>query len=200
MKRRAAGLSLTEMMIVIALVGILVTTAIIQVRPRVRPIDVANRVGDLMREAGRRAVALGPVRADVVTALGLGARTRVTATASGSRVAFVLARLQEGESGYASWISVAAYTVDASVLAVAWAPGVGGHTMPGVTTDWSTFELRCSPDGTCQPRTLFFQATRSGPRCDPTTLPSPPVPLDEQCGKLSVMPLGGAIVTRTDWN
>ena len=33
---------------------------------RVRPIDVANRVGDLVREASRRAVALGPVRSDVV--------------------------------------------------------------------------------------------------------------------------------------
>jgi prepilin-type N-terminal cleavage/methylation domain-containing protein len=211
-ERRQAGFTLTEMMIVVAIVGILVTMAIVYMRPRVRPIDVANRVGDLVREASRRAVALGQVRPNVAIALGSKARTQITAQPSATTMVFTLWQLVEDPnlaSKAANWVSIASYTVDLNIVVVdSWTLGVVNAAAPGRTNDWTSWTqaappppthppLQCRPDGTCDPCTLFFQAALPGPVCNPVG-PSPS--LHEQCGKLSVMPLGGAITTQTDWN
>jgi hypothetical protein len=45
---------------------------------------------------------------------------------------------------------------------------------------------------------VFFQSTVPGPSCDPAVASAQPI--YEQCAKLAVMPLGGAITTRADWN
>lgn len=227
MRRRQAGFTLTEMMVVVTIIGILVTMAIVYLRGHVRPIDVANRVGDLVREASRRAVALGPVRANVAVTMGK-ARTQISAAATvrtvpGSSpaityttVAFTLWRLQEDPPAvlpgpcpsYPCWVSVETYITDPNVDVESWAPNVVDHTSPSRTTDWSTWvfgpgsptnpPLQCRPDGTCAAFSFFFRAVRPGPSCDPTV--AAPQPLNEQCGKLAVMPLGGAITTRADWN
>jgi prepilin-type N-terminal cleavage/methylation domain-containing protein len=198
-QRGDAGFTLTELMVVVAIVGVLVTLAVVYMRPRVRPIDVAARVGDLVHEASRRAVALGPVRADVVTKLGIRARTQITAQLSATQVTFSLFRLEEGAlgSGDATWMPIESYAVHPNVLAVKWASKVGDKTLP-TSTVWSGgsgLVIQCRPDGTCDPRTLFFEASVAGPDCMTAT-----TPLNEQCGKLAVMPLGGAITTRADWN
>lgn len=199
-QRRQAGFTLTELLVVVTIIGVLVTMAIVYMRPRVRPIDVANRIGDLVREGSRRAVALGPVRADVVVALGSKARTQITATVSGTVVTFTLYRLQEGTPAAASlWMPIESYAVDPNVLAVKWAPLAGDRAMPGQLTTWNTFIVQCKPDGTCDSVTVFFQAAINGvaiasPDCQTAT-----TPVYEQCGKLSVMQLGGAITTSADW-
>jgi prepilin-type N-terminal cleavage/methylation domain-containing protein len=195
MKRRQGGFTLTELMVVVSIIGVLVTMAIVYMRPRVRPIDVATRVGDLVREGSRRAVALGPVRADVVVALGSKARTQVLAVASGSVVTFTLYRLQEAVPATASvWMPIESYPVDPNVLAVKWAQFAGDRTMAGQLSTWNTFLVQCKADGICDSVTVFFQAAIAGPDCNTAT-----IPVYEQCGKLSVMPLGGAITTRPDW-
>jgi prepilin-type N-terminal cleavage/methylation domain-containing protein len=228
-RRRQAGFTLTEMMVVVTIIGILVTMAIVYMRGRVRPIDVANRVGDLVREASRRAVALGPVRANVAVAMGK-ARTQISAVTEAHTVAgtappinfttviFTLWRLQEDPPAvlpgpcpaYPCWISVETYRTDGNVDVESWAPRVVDHTSPSVTADWTpwTFPgavnpplptpLQCRPDGTCDPCSFFFKAVLPGPSCDP--LVPATVPLNDQCGKLAVMPLGAAITTQAGWN
>ena len=178
----------------VAIVGVLVAMGVYYMRSKTLAIDVAVRVGDLVREANRRAVALGPVRADVALNIGTKARTRVRCLEAGRWPTFVLERLQEDlpPSSSAAWIAVAQYTVARETVADSWAPGVGA---PGVgayealarSTDWAAFEARCYPDGTCDPHTLFFEAAEQGAE-------------SERHARMSIMPLGGAIMTRRDWN
>lgn len=173
----------------VAIVGVLVAMGVYYMRPKIGAIDVANRVGDLIREANRRAVALGPVRANVALALGTKARTRVRGVADGRWPTLVLERLQEElpPSSGAVWIEVAQYTVAREAVADSWAPGVGAYEALARSVDWTAFEARCYPDGGCDPYTLFFEAAARGAE-------------SERYARLSIMPLGGAIMTRRDWN
>jgi len=183
------GFTLVELMMVVAIVGVLVSMATVYMKPRLQAIDVANRVGDLGREASRRAVALGPVRADVALNIGTKARTRVRGIASGPRPTFVLERLQEdpAPASTAAWIAVVQYTVARETVGESWGSGVGAHAALTRSTDWTAFEARCYPDGACDPHTLFFEAAEPGAA-------------SERYARMSIMPLGGAIMTRRDWN
>jgi prepilin-type N-terminal cleavage/methylation domain-containing protein len=189
------GFTLIEIMVVVAIIGALIGALYANLKVSPQVIDVANRVGDIAHEANREAVAFGNVRADVVTNLGSKARTRLVAYGT-TDITFELQRLQEhvGDSG-ADWIVVTSYTTNAAWTTCSyWAPSVGSYaTVSGVASStWGassaspTFITPCYPDGTCDGRTLFFQAVH-------------PDGLDDKA-RLSIMPLGGSTYTRKDWN
>jgi prepilin-type N-terminal cleavage/methylation domain-containing protein len=185
--RPARGFTLVELMMAVAIVGVLVSMAIVYIKPQTKPIDVAGRVGELVREANRRAVALGPLRARVAARMGTKARTRVRGISSGPQPTLVLERFQEVSDDEAVWIAVLQYTVPRQVVAEAWAEGVGSHEALPRSSEWTRFEARCYPDGACDPRTLFFEASDRGAE-------------SERHARMSILPIGGAIMTRRDWN
>lgn len=188
-RERRAGFTLTEMMIVMAIVGVMVALAYPMLKARPRAIDVCEQVAGRLAEASRQAIAGGAVRPNVVTNLGLTARTRVIVeVATDLRAVVATERLEEElpvTSDDASWIElkrqvlprqlrVAGYSDTASLTSA------GG---PAVTmTGGQTKDIYCQPDGRCGGVTLYLQTTDARSRC-----------------RVVVLPLGGAPVTFPAW-
>lgn len=187
MRKAQRGFTLTELAVVIAIIGVLSTLAVVYMRPQTKAIDVATRFGDMVSEASRLAAMYGPVRADVAAVNGT-ARTVITASVSGAVPTFKLQLILENPepSTGITTQDIQSYVVPTLVTAESYADTVGKYASVTPISTWSTFRLECYSNGTCQPRTLFFsQATG---------------PLGDRNARVSIMPLGAAAYVRPDWN
>jgi prepilin-type N-terminal cleavage/methylation domain-containing protein len=183
----AAGFTLTELMIVVAILAILSSLAIVHLKSRTKPIDVASRFAQLVAEASRVAVRGGPVRDDVALAGGSKRRTRIVGSVNGETVAFTLEVLVE-QAGTTdpTWAYVGGMTMPAKVEAFDYAMAVGNHASITPSTDWTQFELACFPNGSCAASSLFFAASDG--------------PTQDRHARISVLPLGTATYVKNDWN
>jgi prepilin-type N-terminal cleavage/methylation domain-containing protein len=188
MRRTAQhGFTLVEMMVVVAIIAIVTSLAIVYVKPRTKPVDIAARFAAFVEHANRLAIRDGVVGTANALAEGSKRRTRITA-AAGPPVAFYLEVLVESPS--LAWETVDSFALPSSVDADGFAMKVGTHTAlsitPGISTSWSTFVLSCFPTGTCDGATLFF-SSQSGPT-------------HERKARVSILPLGSSAHVQPAWD
>ncbi len=180
---RQAAFTLVELMVVLTILGLLSTAVVVYMRPQRSALDCANVVADVLREASRKAVSLGPVPSIVVNNLGVTQRTRVIINGD-----FVqLSELQQvGQTNNASWVPIRSMRVilpDRQVTMTGWKSaaqvddGTSGNA-PAIDVNLANLQIHCWPDGRCDAGTIYF----AGPNA--TT------------ARTVILPLGGATMVR----
>ena len=186
--RRERGVTLVELMVVIAILGITFSLAVMAVKtdPTAK---TAREIAAFMQQARRNAVAHGPVRADVQTATGITATQRVRIKDVGGTANKVeLWDLVETTGAptatwvLSSWTYVPVKTQIYGVAATA--NTNGGETLPTALATNGQVDTFFYPDGRGDAVTVYLQS-RKGTK--------------KEKFRIFVLPLAGAPTTTKGW-
>lgn len=187
--RSRAGFTISEVMVVVAIIGVVVALAYPMLKARPRAIDVCEQISARLSEASRQAIAGGAVRANVVQNLGLTARTRVVVEIlAGPRAVVATERLEEDlpvTLNNASWREIKAQTLPRQILVAGFSNTASLSATAGPATPLTvgqTKDIYCEPTGRCAAVTLFLQTSDLKTKC-----------------RVVVLPLGGTPVTFASW-
>lgn len=175
-RRPSRGFTLIEMMVVVAIIAIMAAIAMVYLNTKLRPVDAAQRLNNLVRSASRQAAQYGPLLESTVTAQGSGRRTRITVSGS----TFTLQRLVESPS--VAWVDVETLTLPSEITLDSFALTAGAYGDVSPSTTWSNFVISCFPNGNCTSASVFFAANHGSTR--------------NRKARIAVLPLAAPYVVR----
>lgn len=178
-----AAFTLIELMVVVTILGLLSAAVSVYMRPQRDVMDCANVVADLVREGARKAFSRGPVRSDVVIALGVRKRTRITISGDYIRLEELVEAINTPTANWVQLKVVRVVQPDRQVTMTGWKSAAqvndgASADAPPVSTDLNSFLVTCEPDGRCDAATVYF----AGP--------------NGSTSRTVILPLGGAVLAR----
>ena len=191
MSRRVAqaGFTLTELMVIVAIIGILSTGAMVTLRRPEDPGHGAIRLANALRQCTRLAVARGPVRSDVALALGSAARARLVVRpdldSRAQDVAVELLEEDDAPATTASWAPASRFRFSGAIRVAGYrgsselTAGLGPETTVGT----SEVVMECQPSGAADPMTFYLDGDGS----------------ESERARVVVLPLRGEPVNLDGW-
>ena len=162
-----AGFTLAELMVGVAIIGILSAGAVVTMRRSEDPRHGAVRLANAIRQCTRLAVSRGQVRADVALSLGSTARARLVVRPVSGRASqdVTVEVLEEDDEPAltASWSTVSRFRMSGRIR-------VGGYRAasdltaglgPGTSVPASGLEMECLPSGSTEPMTFYLDSDGS---------------------------------------
>jgi prepilin-type N-terminal cleavage/methylation domain-containing protein len=179
------GLTLVELLVVVLIIGVIAGAAAVVIRSGPGIGDAAARVSGMVAEAARKAVAGGPVRANVAAGGNTSrARVRFDVDPNGFPFVAVDRRVEDSPDTATTfeWVELTRARLPDRV-AIAGLEPVPRTDPGGAPTVALPFTVECEPGGTCDAATIYLETTGGAP----------------ERKRVVVMPLGAAPLVFDQW-
>jgi prepilin-type N-terminal cleavage/methylation domain-containing protein len=161
------GFSLVELMVVVAIIGVLATVAAVSMSTDPEVEDEAQKIAALVNEAARQAISGGTVDPTVSESSGIRSRGQLRMVDDPVDPYLLIERLQEpvAPDFTLGWVERKRVYLGRGVRVDGWsrAAALAQGSTPEFVAPFAAPDVpntECFPDGTCSPMTLYLQDVR----------------------------------------